>query len=96
MRKDNKRIRTFVKRFVNPNLRNAARLPYGPFALIRYVGRKSGKTKDCIILKKHLLFSAFCSLFSSVKQQAALRSCLLGHLALTWQVEFDALPITAP
>src|SRR5574340_1371790 len=43
MSKDNKRIRTFVKRFVNPILRNATHLPFGPFALMRHVGRKSGK-----------------------------------------------------
>ena len=46
MNKDNKRIRTFVKRFVNPTLRNATHLPFGPFALIRHVGRKSGKTYE--------------------------------------------------
>ncbi len=46
MSKDNKRIRTSVKRFVNPILRNATGLPYGPFAIIRHVGRKSGKTYE--------------------------------------------------
>jgi deazaflavin-dependent oxidoreductase (nitroreductase family) len=43
MSNDNKGIRTFVKRFVNPVLRNFARLSFGPFALIRHVGRHSGK-----------------------------------------------------
>ena len=41
--KDNRRLRTFVKRFVNPILRNAARAGIGPFALLRHVGRRSGK-----------------------------------------------------
>jgi deazaflavin-dependent oxidoreductase (nitroreductase family) len=41
--KDNRRLRTFVKRFVNPILRYAARAGVGPFALLRHVGRRSGK-----------------------------------------------------
>jgi deazaflavin-dependent oxidoreductase (nitroreductase family) len=43
MSNDNKGIRTFVKRFVNPILRNATQLSFGPFALLRHVGRRSGK-----------------------------------------------------
>ena len=50
MSKDNKRIRTFVKRFVNPILRNATGLSFGPFAMIRHVGRKSGKTYEIPIM----------------------------------------------
>ena len=41
--KDNRRLRAFVKRFVNPMLRYAARAGVGPFALLRHVGRRSGK-----------------------------------------------------
>ena len=41
--KDNRRLRTFVKRFVNPILGNVARSSLGPFALLRHVGRRSGK-----------------------------------------------------
>ena len=43
MSKDNKRVRTFVKHFVNPLMRHVARSPLGPFALLRHVGRRSGK-----------------------------------------------------
>jgi deazaflavin-dependent oxidoreductase (nitroreductase family) len=46
MSKENKRLRTFVKHFINPVLRNAARSSRGPFALLRHVGRKSGKTYE--------------------------------------------------
>lgn len=41
--KNNKRLRSFVKNFVNPIMRNFAHSSYGPFALLRHVGRKSGK-----------------------------------------------------
>lgn len=41
--RSNRRLRTFVKRFVNPVLRNFARSSRGPFALLRHVGRRSGK-----------------------------------------------------
>lgn len=41
--RDNRRLRNFVKRFVNPVLRNFARSSRGPFALLRHVGRRSGK-----------------------------------------------------
>lgn len=50
MSKDNTRIRRFVKRFVNPILRNVTGLSFGPFALIRHVGRKSGKTYEIPIM----------------------------------------------
>ncbi len=50
MSKDNKRLRTFVKHFVNPLLRNFARASRGPFALLRHVGRRSGKTYEIPIM----------------------------------------------
>jgi len=50
MSEDNKGVRTFVKRFVNPVLRNVARLPFGPFALLRHVGRRSGKKYEIPIM----------------------------------------------
>ncbi len=48
--KDNRRLRNFVKRFVNPILRNAARSSHGPFALLRHVGRRSGKRYEIPIM----------------------------------------------
>lgn len=50
MSKNNKGIRTFVKRFVNPVLRNVAQSSRGPFALLRHVGRSSGKTYEIPIM----------------------------------------------
>ena len=50
MSKDNKRLRTFVKHFVNPVLRNIAHSSRGPFALLRHVGRRSGKTYEIPIM----------------------------------------------
>ncbi len=50
MNKDNKRLRTFVKHFVNPFLRNVARASRGPFALLRHVGRRSGKMYEIPIM----------------------------------------------
>ena len=50
MSKENKRLRTFVKHFVNPVLRNVAHSSHGPFALLRHVGRKSGKTYEIPIM----------------------------------------------
>lgn len=50
MNKDNKRLRTFVKHFINPVLRNTAHSRRGPFALLRHVGRKSGKTYEIPIM----------------------------------------------
>ena len=50
MSKENKRLRTFVKHFVNPILRNVAHSSRGPFALLRHVGRKSGKTYEIPIM----------------------------------------------
>jgi deazaflavin-dependent oxidoreductase (nitroreductase family) len=50
MSKDNKRLRTFVKHFVNPLLRNFALASRGPFALLRHVGRRSGKTYEIPIM----------------------------------------------
>ncbi len=50
MDRDNKRLRIFVKHFVNPVLRNLARTSRGPFALLRHVGRRSGKTFETPIM----------------------------------------------
>lgn len=50
MSKENKGLRNFVKHFVNPVLRYAARSSRGPFALLRHVGRKSGKTYEIPIM----------------------------------------------
>jgi len=50
MKKDNKRLRTFVKHFVNPILRNFARSAHGPFALLRHIGRSSGKKYEIPIM----------------------------------------------
>jgi deazaflavin-dependent oxidoreductase (nitroreductase family) len=50
MNNDNKRLRTFVKHFVNPLLRNLAQSSRGPFALLRHVGRRSGKTYEIPIM----------------------------------------------
>lgn len=50
MSRDNKRLRTFVKHFVNPILYNVARTSFGPFALLRHVGRRSGKTYEIPIM----------------------------------------------
>lgn len=46
MSKENKRLRTFVKHFINPVLRNLAHSSVGPFALLRHVGRRSGKSYE--------------------------------------------------
>lgn len=43
MNRENKRLRTFVKHVINPVLRYVARASPGPFALLRHVGRRSGK-----------------------------------------------------
>jgi deazaflavin-dependent oxidoreductase (nitroreductase family) len=50
MNRDNKRVRTLVKRFVNPVLRTVAQLSFGPFALLRHVGRRSGKPYEIPIM----------------------------------------------
>lgn len=50
MSKDNKRLRTFVKHVVNPVLRNFAHSARGPFALLRHVGRSSGKKYEIPIM----------------------------------------------
>ena len=50
MSKDNKRLRTFVKHVVNPIMRRAARSSHGPFALLRHVGRRSGKAYEIPIM----------------------------------------------
>jgi deazaflavin-dependent oxidoreductase (nitroreductase family) len=50
MERDNQRLRTFVKRFVNPVLRRLTRSSRGPFALLRHVGRRSGRTYEIPIM----------------------------------------------
>ncbi|HEY7125592.1 MAG TPA: nitroreductase family deazaflavin-dependent oxidoreductase [Ktedonobacterales bacterium] len=50
MHKDNKRLRTFVKHFINPVLRSLAHSSRGPFALLRHVGRRSGKAYEIPIM----------------------------------------------
>ncbi|HEX6608385.1 MAG TPA: nitroreductase family deazaflavin-dependent oxidoreductase, partial [Chloroflexia bacterium] len=50
MNKDNKLKRNFAKRFVNPLLHNLGRASFGPFALLRHVGRRSGKTYEIPIM----------------------------------------------
>ena len=50
MNKDNKLKRNFAKRFVNPLLHNLGRASRGPFALLRHVGRRSGKTYEIPIM----------------------------------------------
>ena len=50
MSKDHKWLRPFVKHFVNPVLRSATRSSRGPFALLRHVGRRSGKTYEIPIM----------------------------------------------
>jgi deazaflavin-dependent oxidoreductase (nitroreductase family) len=50
MSKENRRLRIFVKHWINPVLRNLARSSYGPFALLRHVGRKSGQTYEIPIM----------------------------------------------
>jgi hypothetical protein len=52
--KDNRRLRTFVKHFVNPLMRNFARSSRGPFALLRHVGRRSGKTYEIPIMVRRV------------------------------------------
>jgi deazaflavin-dependent oxidoreductase (nitroreductase family) len=48
--KDNKGLRVFVKHVVNPLMRNFAHSSHGPFALLRHVGRKSGKQYETPIM----------------------------------------------
>lgn len=50
MSKDNRRLRVFVKHVINPVLRNLTRSSRGPFALLRHVGRRSGKTYEIPIM----------------------------------------------
>ena len=50
MENDNQRKRAFAKRFVNPILRNVADSSRGPFALLRHVGRRSGKAYEIPIM----------------------------------------------
>lgn len=50
MSKNNRRLRVFVKHFINPLLRNFAHSSRGPFAMLRHVGRRSGKTYEIPIM----------------------------------------------
>ncbi len=50
MSNDHRRRRAFAKRFVNPLLRTVADSSRGPFALLRHVGRRSGKTYEIPIM----------------------------------------------
>jgi deazaflavin-dependent oxidoreductase (nitroreductase family) len=50
MNKDNKLKRNFAKRFDNPLLRKLAHSSRGPFALLRHVGRRSGKPYEIPIM----------------------------------------------
>lgn len=43
-------IRTFNKHILNPLLGRIARSAFGPFAIIRHVGRKSGKTYETPVI----------------------------------------------
>ncbi|EFH84286.1 nitroreductase family deazaflavin-dependent oxidoreductase [Ktedonobacter racemifer] len=44
------RIRVFNKYVTNRVLRGLAILPFGPFALLRHVGRRSGKSYEIVIM----------------------------------------------
>lgn len=44
------RIRTFNKHITNPLLRRFARSSRGPFAVVRHVGRRSGKSYETTIM----------------------------------------------
>ena len=44
------RIRTFNKYVINRVLRGCANLSRGPFAIIRHVGRRSGKPYETVIM----------------------------------------------
>ena len=44
------RIRIFNKYVTNRILRVFASLPYGPFAIVRHVGRRSGKPYETVIM----------------------------------------------
>lgn len=44
------RIRTFNKHILNPVLGRIARSSFGPFAIIRHVGRRSGKTYETPVI----------------------------------------------
>ena len=44
------RVRYFNKHFLNKLLRRFADLPFGPFALVKHIGRKSGKAYETPIM----------------------------------------------
>lgn len=45
-----RQIRTFNKHILNPILGRVARSAWGPFAIVRHVGRKSGKPYETTII----------------------------------------------
>ena len=45
-----RRLLTVLKYTLNPVTRRIARSPFGPFALVRHVGRRSGKTYETPII----------------------------------------------
>lgn len=45
-----KQIRTFNKHVLNPVLGRVARSAHGPFAIVKHVGRKSGKPYETTII----------------------------------------------
>ncbi len=44
------RVRYFNKRYLNKVLRRFVDLPFGPFALVKHIGRKSGKGYETPIM----------------------------------------------
>lgn len=44
------RVRTFNKYVTNPLLRVFAYAPWGPFALVRHIGRRSGKPYETVLM----------------------------------------------
>ena len=44
------RVRYFNKHFLNKLLRRFVNLPFGPFALVKHIGRKSGKAYETPIM----------------------------------------------
>ena len=50
----NKRVRVFNKRVINRLTRHFARASYGPFALVRHVGRRSGTPYETPIMVERM------------------------------------------
>src|SRR5262249_47678734 len=85
MSEDNKSIRTFVKRFVNPILRNVARLSLGPFALLRHVGRRSGKQYEIPIMVRPVAGGFVIELSYGRKVDWLRNLQAAGHGSLRWR-----------